>query len=140
MPIDYTNTINDKIMESLATIINGEFNVPVYYDEHKLPQSFLLTPLTDSLVSNLSSGMERAYEVEINYQLKSGGQYTKNSLKQVSNTMERLKKLIFSNISYSNGETWFDANISTIEYERDEEDQSIIRGIGIFSCTNIEII
>jgi hypothetical protein len=54
--------------------------------------------------------------------------------------MERLKKLIFSNISYSNGETWFDANISTIEYERDEENQSIIRGIGIFSCTNIEII
>jgi hypothetical protein len=140
MPITYTNTIYDKIMESLATIINGEFNVPVYYDEHKPPQSFLLTPQSDSLVSNLSSGMERAYEVEINYQLKSGGQYTKNNLKQVSNTMERLKKLIFSNISYSNGETWFDANISTIEYERDEEDQSIVRGIGIFSCTNIEII
>ena len=82
--------------------------------------------------------MERAYEIEINYQLKSGGQYTKNNMKQVSNIMERLKRLIFNYISYSSGVKWFDAGIISIEYERDEDDESLLRGIGIFNCTNIE--
>ena len=54
--------------------------------------------------------------------------------------MERLKRLIFNNISYNSGDTWFDAGISNIEYERDEEDKSIIRSIATFNCTNIEII
>ena len=138
MAITFTNTIYDDVMESLATLINDEFSIPVYYDEHKPPQSFLLTPQSDNLVTHLSSGMERAYEIEINYQLKSGGQYTKNNMKQVSNIMERLKRLIFNNISYSSGVKWFDAGIISIEYERDEDDESLLRGIGIFNCTNIE--
>ena len=138
MAITFTNTIYDDVMESLATLINDEFSIPVYYDEHKPPQSFLLTPQSDNLVTHLSSGMERAYEIEINYQLKSCGQYTKNNMKQVSNIMERLKRLIFNNISYSSGVKWFDAGIISIEYERDEDDESLLRGIGIFNCTNIE--
>ena len=138
MAITFTNTIYDDVMESLSTLINDEFSIPVYYDEHKPPQSFLLTPQSDNLVTHLSSGMERAYEIEINYQLKSGGQYTKNNMKQVSNIMERLKRLIFNNISYSSGVKWFDAGIISIEYERDEDDESLLRGIGIFNCTNIE--
>ena len=138
MAITFTNTIYDDVMESLSTLINDEFSIPVYYDEHKPPQSFLLTPQSDNLITHLSSGMERAYEIEINYQLKSGGQYTKNNMKQVSNIMERLKRLIFNNISYSSGVKWFDAGIISIEYERDEDDESLLRGIGIFNCTNIE--
>ena len=140
MAITFTNTIYDDIMESLATIINDEFAVSVYYDEHRPPQSFLLTPISDELVTHLSNGMEREYTVEINYQLKTGGQYTKNNLKQVSNVMERLKRLIFNNISYSNGDKWFDAGLSSIEYETDEEDSTILRGVGTFSCTNIETV
>ena len=70
MAITFSNTIYDDIMESLSTIINDEFSVPVYYDEHKPPQSFILRPVSDELVANLSSGMERAYTIEINYQLK----------------------------------------------------------------------
>ena len=138
MAITFTNTIYDDIMESLATLINDEFAIPVYYDEHKPPQSFLLTPQSDNLVTHLSSGMERSYDIEVNYQLKIGGKYTKNNMKQVSNIMERLKKLIFNNISYSSGVKWFDAGIISIEYERDEEDQTLLRGIGIFNCSNIE--
>ena len=65
MAITYSNTIYDDIMETLATIINDEFNVSVYYDEHKPPQSFLLTPSSDNLVVNLSSGTQREFEVEI---------------------------------------------------------------------------
>ena len=140
MAITFTNTIYDDIMDSLATIINDEFSVPVYYDEHKPPQSFLLIPISDELITHLSSGMEREYSIQINYQLKFGGQYTKNNLKQVSNTMERLKRLIFNNISYSNGDKWFDASLSSIEYETDEDDSTLLRGLGTFNCSNIETV
>ena len=140
MAITFSNTIYDDIMETLATLINDEFNIAVYYDEHKPPQSFLLTPESDSLVTNLSSGIQREYSVQINYQLKTGGQYTKNNMKQVSNIMERLKRLIYNNSSYSGGATWFDGNIISIEYERDEDDQTLLRGIGTFNCNNIEVM
>ncbi len=140
MAITYSNTIFDDIMETVAVLINNEFGVAVYYDEHKPPQSFLLIPSSDELVTNLSSGTQREYNIEINYQLKSGGQYTKNNIKQVSNVMERLKRLIHNNSSYSNGAIWFDANLASIEYERDEDDQTLLRGIGTFNCNNIEVI
>tara|TARA_R110002020_G_scaffold138134_4_gene307928 strand:+ start:81 stop:503 length:423 start_codon:yes stop_codon:yes gene_type:complete len=140
MAISYTNTIFDDIIETLSTLINDEFNISVYYDEHKPPQSFLLTPLSDELVVNLSSGTQREYDVQVNYQLKIGGQYTKNNINQVSNVMERLKRLIHNNSSYSSGSIWFDANITSIEYERDEDDQTLLRGIGTFNCNNIEVI
>ena len=82
MPQAYTNIIFSKIIDNLSIIINNEFNIPVHYDEHKGNQSFLLTPESDSLISHLTSGIHRDYEVNISYQLKTGGQYTKNNFKQ----------------------------------------------------------
>jgi hypothetical protein len=140
MAITFTNIIFDKIMETLTTLINDEFNIAVYLDEHKPPQSFVLTPESDELVINLSTGVQRAYQIEISYQLKFGGQYTKNNIKQVSNVMERLKRLIHNNSSYSTGATWFEASLESIEYERDEDDQTLLRGIGVFNCQNIEVM
>jgi len=140
MPITFTNTIYDDVIDSLATIINDEFSIPVHYDEHRGNSSFLLIPESDTLVTYMSSGAQREYDILVNYQLKFGGQYNKNNIKQVSNVMERLKRLILNNVSYSDGEKWFDANISSIEYEIDEDDPTLLRGIGTFNCQNIEVI
>ena len=140
MPITFTNTIYDDVMESLITLINDEFSIPVHYDEHRGNSSFLLIPESDTLVTYMSSGAQREYNILVNYQLKFGGQYNKNNIKQVSNIMERLKRLILNNVSYSSGEKWFDANISSIEYEIDEDDPTLLRGIGTFNCQNIEVI
>ena len=140
MPIDYTNTINDKIMETLSSLINAEFSIPIYYDEHRGNQSFLLLPTSDNLITHLQSGIEREYSIEIEYELKTAGAYNKNDLKQVSNIMERLKRLIFNNMSHNNGDTWFDAGLDNIEYLRDEDNQNVLKSIASFNCTNIEII
>ena len=140
MPTDFTNIIFDEIIEKLASIINNEFSVPIYYDEHKGNQSFVLTPQSDELVTYLSSGVQRAYQIEVNYQLKIGGQFTKNNMKQVSNIMERLKRLVYNERTQSNGSEWFSANISSIEYERDEDDSTLLRGIAIFECQNTEVM
>ena len=140
MAITFSNTIYDDIMETLTKLINDEFGISVFYDEHKPPQSFLIIPQNDELVTNLSSGIHREYNIEINYQLKIGGQYNKNNMKQVTNILERLKRLIHNNNSYSSGSVWFDATISSIEYERDENDETLLRGVGTFNCQNIEVI
>ena len=139
MPTDFKNIIFDEIIENVATIINSEFNVPVYYNEHKGNQSFLITPESDNLVTRLSTGAQREYILSISFELKSGGEYTKNNLKQVSHTMERLKKLVYNNSSYSNGSEWFDANITSIEYLRDDDEPNILRGIATFNCQNTEV-
>ena len=140
MAITFTNIIFDEIIENLAKLINDEFNIPVHYDEHKGVQSFLLTGLSDDFVTNLSTGVQREYSVEVNYQLKIGGQYTKNNIKQVSNVMERFKRLVFNNKILSNGSEWFDAQVSSINYEQNEDDETLLNGIANFTCQNIEVI
>ena len=140
MAITFTNIIFDEIIENLAKLINDEFNIPVHYNEHKGVQSFLLTGLSDDFVTNLSTGVQREYAVEVNYQLKIGGQYTKNNIKQVSNVMERFKRLVFNNKILSNGSEWFDAKVSSINYEQNEDDETLLNGIANFTCQNIEVI
>jgi len=140
MPISFINIIFDEILEKLSSIINNEFNIPVYYDEHKGNQSFLLIPDSDEIVTNISGGMQRQYNITIDYELKSGGSYTKNTIKQVSNIMERLKRLVYNEKIQSTGAEWFDAQITSVEYERDEDDQTLIKGKAIFNCQNMEII
>ena len=140
MPITFTNIIYDKIIENLATIINDEFAISIHYDEHRSNQSFLLIPESDTLLEHLSSGISREYSITIEYQVKSGGNYNKNSFKQVSNIMERLKRLVFNNINYSSGVSWFDGRITDIDYSRDEDDETLLKGVATFVCNNIEII
>ena len=140
MAITFTNIIFDEIIENLAKLINDEFNIPVHYNEHKGVQSFLLTGVSDDFVTNLSTGVQREYGVEVNYQLKIGGQYTKNNIKQVSNVMERFKRLVFNNKILSNGSEWFDSQVSSINYEQNEDDETLLNGIANFTCQNIEVI
>ena len=140
MPITFTNIIYDKIIENLATIINDEFAISIHYDEHRSNQSFLLIPESDTLLEHLSRGISREYSITIEYQVKSGSNYNKNSFKQVSNIMERLKRLVFNNINYSSGVSWFDGRITDIDYSRDEDDDTLLKGVATFMCNNIEII
>ena len=140
MAITFTYTIYDDVMEGLATIINDEFAIPIHYDQHRGNQSFLLIPESDTLLEHLSSGISREYSISVEYQVKSGGTYNKNSFKQVSNIMERFKRLVFNNINYSSGTSWFDGRITDIEYSKDEDDETLLNGVATFVCNNIEII
>ena len=141
MSIDYENIIHDRVMDGLQTLLANEFNIPVYYDEHKGNQSFLLSPSSDSLDEYGQNFQSRGYGVEIDYQLKIGGQFTKNSVKQISNIAERVKRLIFDNASYSPSSTykWHDGNIESIEYTRDEGEPDLINAIINFNCTSTEV-
>ena len=98
----------------------------------------VIDALQGLLVNDFQS---RDYVVEIEYQLKAGGAYTKNSIKQVSNIAERVKRLIFDNATYSpsNAYKWHDGNIDSIEYSRDEDSPDLITAVMEFNCTSTEV-
>ncbi len=138
MAITYENVVFDRVIESLNTLLADEFSIPIRYDEHKGNQSFLITPGEDELIEHHSTGQSRTYSVAIQYQLVSGGEYTKNNVKQVSEITERVKRLIHNNTAYSPSSTykWHDGRIETITYSRGD---GILSADMEFTCTVTEV-
>jgi len=142
MAITYENVIFDRVIDSLQSLIADEFNIQVYFDEHVGNQSFLITPVEDLLEDSLTSGQVRHYSISIEYQLQSAGNYTKNSVKQVSEITERMKRLLYNNRNYTVAGTtlFYNGIIENIAYERDEDDKDILRSNTSFTCTTMELV
>ena len=137
--ITYENVVFDRIIESLNTLLADEFSIPIRYDEHKGNQSFLITPGEDELIEQASGMQVRSYNINISYEIKSGGEYTKNNMKQVSEIAERVKRLIMNNVSYSPSDVykWHDGRIETITYARAD---GILSANMEFMCTSLETL
>ena len=144
MAITYENVIYDRVIDSLQTILANEFSIPVLFDDtaERGNQSFLITPAGDDLEESVVTGQVRNYTVSINYELLSAGNYTKNSVKQVTEITERLKRLLYNNRTYSVSGTnrFYNGSVNTIVYERDEDDPGIIRSITSLTVTTMELI
>jgi hypothetical protein len=144
MAITYENVIYDRVIDSLQTILANEFSIPVLFDDtaERGNQSFLITPAGDDLEESVVTGQVRNYTVSINYELRSAGNYTKNSVKQVTEITERLKRLLYNNRTYSVSGTnrFYNGSVNTIAYERDEDDPGIIRSITSLTVTTMELI
>ena len=139
MAITYENVVFDRIIESLNTLLADEFSIQIRYDEHKVNHSFLITPGEDELIELISKGQSRTYSILISYELTSGGEYTKNNVKQVSEIAERVKRLIMNNVSYSPSDVykWHDGRIETITYARAD---GILSANMEFVCTSLETL
>ena len=81
-------------------------------------------------------------EVNISYELLRSGNYTKNSVKQVSEIAERLKRLLYNNKVYdvSGSNKYFNGSVESIIYERDEDNDELLRAITSFTCQTLEIV
>ena len=139
MAITYENVVFERIIESLNTLLADEFSIPIRYDEHKGNQSFLITPGEDELIDLISGGQSRTYSILISYELISGGEYTKNNVKQVSEIAERVKRLIHNNTAYTPSDVykWHDGRIETITYSRED---GILKANLEFNCTVTEVL
>ena len=115
MAITYENVFYDRVITSFHNLIAEEFKIQIYYDEHKGNQSFLITPISDELDELTANGQS-------SYQLNTTGNYDTNHVKQVALIAERMKRLIFNNKNYSVSgvNQFFNAEVSSIEYTRDE--------------------
>ena len=99
---------------------------------HKL--LVVIRPLEDNLEQLFNSGQEREYAVMIEHKLLSGGSFNRNHIKQAAETYERVKKLIFNNISYDNN--WYNGRVESIATTREEE--ALLSEIQ-FNCTSREV-
>tara|TARA_Y100001951_G_scaffold91718_1_gene85965 strand:+ start:216 stop:722 length:507 start_codon:yes stop_codon:yes gene_type:complete len=137
----FENILYDRVIDSLNTLLSDEFNIPVRYDDYILPQCFLILPEGDEFIAHAKSLQSRDYEVSINYQLKTGGRYGKKSFRDIAQKAEHVKRLIQNNTSYSSSGSykWHDGRVSGIEYERDEDDPTLIRALITFNCTVTEV-
>jgi len=120
--ITFENIFYDRVIKNLQNLIAEEFKIQIYYDEHKGNQSFLITPISDELDELTANGQSRDYSISVSYQLNTTGNYDTNHVKQVALIAERMKRLIFNNKNYSVSgvNQFFNAEVSSIEYTRDE--------------------
>ena len=142
MAISYENVIYDRVIESLSSIIADEFSMPIYYDAHEGNQSFLITPVSDELNETFATAQVRDYVVSIAYQVDLGGNYTKLTLKTVSEVAERVKRLIYNNRNYevSGSRKFNNANVGSIEYARDEDNPYLVSASMEINVSVMEVI
>lgn len=144
MAITYENVIQDRIIDNLHSLIADEFAIPILFDElaERPNQSFLIRPVSDTLLELLANGQSREYEIEIDYELMLSGNYTKNSYKQLSEIAERMKRLIHNNTSYSSSGNykWHEGRIASTEFSRLEENSSVSNVTMQFNCTSTEVL
>jgi len=142
MAISYENVIYDRVIESLSSIIANEFSIPINYDAHEGNQSFLITPVSDDLNELLTTAQVRDYTVNVSYQVDLSGNYTKLTLKQVSEIAERVKRLIYNNRNYTvSGVRQFNnAVVDSIEYSRDEDNPDLVLAILSVNVSVMEVI
>lgn len=139
MAITYENVIQDRVIDSLYTLLADEFAIPIHFDEHEGNHSFLIIPNEDTITSFMQKGQTRSYSVNISYEVASDSRHTKNSMKRITEIAERIKRLIMNNIAYSPSSVykWHDARIETITYAKNED---IISANLEFVCTSMETL
>ena len=119
--IDYTTQIH-KALDKVASVITKEITgVTLSFDENRGNSSFWLQPVSDTSVQRFATSQLREYSFLLTYQITTGGQYSENVFKQLSNIAERVKA-IFSGTESSTEDEYFNGVCDSIEYERDEDE------------------
>ena len=119
--IDYTNQIH-KALDKVASVITKEIpGVPLSFDENRGNSSFWLQPVSDTSVQRFATSQLREYSFLLTYPITTGGQYSENVFKQLSNIAERVKAIL-SGTESSTEDEYFNGVCDSIEYERDEDE------------------
>ena len=136
--IDYNNKIFD-IVDKVRDLVANEMTIPIFMDSHQGNHSILIQPISDNLTELIATGQTRNYSIMISYELHTGGNYTQNTLKQVTNVAEHIKRLFAPDNNFSVSGYWDDAEIESVEYEREEGDESVVRALLTFNCLSLEV-
>lgn len=142
--LEFENIFKGRILDNIQKLIKQSIQgVPIYYDEHKGQESFLITPINDSFVDFASNSHVRQYTTQISFQIYSGTEFTRDKdLKRLTDIAELVKRILFDNRDLELLEVtqWFNGNVAEIVYERDDEEREKTRCILTFECTSHEVI
>lgn len=144
MAIEFENIYKDRVIDTIQKLLKQNLaSIPIVFDEHRGQESFLIVPESDTFIDYASNVHIREFTTSINYQLRKGGEYTKeNQLNRLTMIAEVVKRLLFNNRNYesSNITFWYGGQVSSVEYTRDEEDETISNVIITFQCNTNEVI
>ena len=80
MAITFENIYKNRVINNIQKLLKENLSsVPVLYDQHRGQESFLIIPESDSFVDYASNVHIREFSTVINYQLRRGGEYTKDT-------------------------------------------------------------
>ena len=134
----YENIAYDKIIDGMITILADNLKIPISMDSHIGNHSILLVPQEDNLLDLLAGGQSREYTILISYELTTGGNFSENTFKQLSNTAEKIKRLFAPDKNADVTGYWIAGKIESVIYERDEDEENKIRALLTFNCIHVE--
>jgi len=136
--LEFENIYKDRVIDNIQKLIKQSIpSVPLYYDEHKGQESFLIRPVSDTFIDYASNAHIRTFVTEISFQVHTGSEFTKDKdLKRLTDVAELVKRIFFDNrdLEASNVNQWFNAKVTEIIYERDEEDTERERFVMTLEC------
>ena len=138
--ITYTNIVKTKVLDPLRVLLLAEFpNIRVSYEQEVdggFPNLLVIRPTSESLVEYHSSSQIRNYVISVTYFERFGGSRPKNRLERITETAERVKRLLFNN--RTNSTYWYDGRVMGMDYNIDlPEDYS---GVELtFECHHDEV-
>lgn len=136
--LEFENIYKDRVIDNIQKLIKQSIpSVPLYYDEHKGQESFLIRPVSDTFIDYASNAHIRTFVTEISFQVHTGSEFTKDKdLKRLTDIAELVKRIFFDNrdLEASNVNQWFNAKVTEIIYERDEEDTERERFVMTLEC------
>ena len=144
MAITFENIYKNRVIDNIQKLLKENLSsIPVLYDQHRGQESFLIVPESDSFVDYASNVHIREFSTSINYQLRKGGEYTKdNQLNRLTMVAEIVKRILFDNrnLESDNISQWYSGQVSSVEYTRDEDDETISNAIITFQCNINEVV
>jgi len=144
MAITFENIYKNRVIDNIQKLLKENLSsIPVLYDQHRGQESFLIVPESDSFVDYASNVHIREFSTSINYQLRKGGEYTKdNQLNRLTMVAEIVKRILFNNrnLESDNVSQWYSGQVLSVEYTRDEDDETISNAIITFQCNINEVV
>ena len=136
--ITFENIYKERVLDNIQKLIKQSIpSIPLYYDEHKGQESFLIRPVSDVFIDYASNAHVRTYTTQISFQIHTGSDFTKDrDIKRLTDIAELVKRIFFDNRDLEALEVtqWYNARIVEITYERDEEDSEKERFVMNLEC------
>lgn len=95
--------------------------------------------MSDNFIEYASNAHVRIYTVDISFEIESGSDYTRDKdILRMTDIAELVKRIFFNNRNLI--DAWYNASVSSVVYERDEEDTEKERFILTLECNVNEVI
>jgi hypothetical protein len=142
--VEFENIFKERVLDNVQKLIKQTIpSIPLYYDEHKGQESFLIRPVSDTFIDYASNAHIRQYVTEISFEIHTGSEFTRDKdVKRLTDIAELVKRIFFDNrnLEALNLTEWYNAKVTDVVYERDAEDTERERFVLTLECNVNEVI